>query len=323
MYGVQFSHKPSRQDAYGILLSGLAISALVGLFEFQSASWMKRLDHSILDAFLKYSAPEVLAERTVVVDIDDLSLAAVGQWPWPRYRMATLIEAIAAAKPAAIGIDVLFSEPDRSSLVNVQEAFKRDFDVDVVFTGAPAGLLDNDGYFGHVLSQTGAVGSKYFFFDQSTKPEVAVEPALRFSGRTDSLSLNNASGVLSNTYKIASQTKVSGFINNRPDDDGRLRRVPLLIKHDGVLHANLTLATVMSSLGTTSGSIERDGNGPLIRIGRYGIPIDDKGFALLRFNGRPHLYPAISAMSVRHGLLSARRYKRESRICWVFRRGAQ
>ena len=138
MYGVKFSHKPSRKDAYGIFISGLAISGSLGLLELQSASWITRLDHLILDTFLKYSASEASAENTVVVDIDDISLAAVGQWPWPRYRMATLIEAIAAAKPAAIGIDVLFSEPDRSSLVNVQEAFKRDFDVDVVFSGAPA-----------------------------------------------------------------------------------------------------------------------------------------------------------------------------------------
>ena len=71
--------------------------------------------------------------------------------------------------------------------------------------------------------------------------------------------------MLSNTYKIASQTKVSGFINNRSDDDGRLRKVPLLIKHNGVLHANLALATVMSSLGTTSASVERDWDGPLFK----------------------------------------------------------
>jgi CHASE2 domain-containing sensor protein len=301
MYGVEFAHKPSKQDAYGILLSGIAISALVGLLEFQSASWITRLDHLILDTFLKYSASEAPAKNTVVVDIDDISLAAVGQWPWPRYRMATLIEAIAAAKPAAIGIDVLFSEPDRSSLVNVQEAFKRDFDVEVVVTGAPTDLLDNDGYLGHILAQTGAVGSRYFYFDQTTKPEVSVEPELRFSGRTDSLSLNDAAGVLSSTYKIASQTKVSGFINNRSDDDGRVRKVPLLIKHNGMLHANLGLATVMSSLGTTSASIERDRNGPLIRIGTHGIPIDEKGYALLRFNGKPQLYPAISAQTVLNG----------------------
>ena len=301
MYGVEFSHKPSRKDACGIILAGLAVSALVGLLEFHSTSWITKVDHLVLDTFLEFSASGASAKSTVVVDIDDISLDAVGQWPWPRYRMAMLIEAIAAAKPAAIGIDVLFSEPDRSSLVNVQEAFKRDFDVDVVFSGAPSGLLDNDGYLGQVLAQTRAVGSRYFYFDQATTPEALAEPELRFSGRTDSLSLHNASGVLSNTYKIASQTKVSGFINNRSDDDGRLRKVPLLIKHNGVLHANLALATVMSSLGTTSASVERDWNGPLIRIGKRAIPIDEKGSALLRFNGQPQLYPAISAITVLNG----------------------
>jgi CHASE2 domain-containing sensor protein len=301
MYGVEFTHKPSKGHAYGMLLTGLAVSALIGLLEYQSRVGITWLDNLFLDTFLKISSSETPAEHTVAVDIDEVSLAAVGQWPWPRYRMAALIEAIAAAKPASIGIDVLFSEPDRSSLVNVQEAFKRDFGADVVFTGAPAGLSDNDGYLGHVLSRTGAVGSKYFLFDHSTRPEAAVEPDLRFGGHTDSLSLSDASGVLSNTHKIASQTKISGFINNRSDDDGRLRKVPLLIRHHGVVHASLALATVMSSLGTTSASIERDGNGPVVRIGKHGIPIDEKGYALLRFNGKPQLYPAVSAMNVLNG----------------------
>lgn len=51
----------------------------------------------------------------VIVDIDEASIAALGQWPWPRSRMAQLVSAIAAGKPKAIGFDILFAEPDRLS----------------------------------------------------------------------------------------------------------------------------------------------------------------------------------------------------------------
>lgn len=51
----------------------------------------------------------------VVVAIDEKSLARVGQWPWPRDVVAQLIAKIAARKPAAIGVDVVFAEPDRLS----------------------------------------------------------------------------------------------------------------------------------------------------------------------------------------------------------------
>ena len=52
---------------------------------------------------------------TVIVEIDERSLDARGQWPWPRTLTADLLRAIAAAGPAAIGVDMLFTEPDRSA----------------------------------------------------------------------------------------------------------------------------------------------------------------------------------------------------------------
>ena len=51
----------------------------------------------------------------IVVAIDEQSLARYGQWPWPRARTAELLRRIAADGPAAIGVDILFSEPDGSS----------------------------------------------------------------------------------------------------------------------------------------------------------------------------------------------------------------
>jgi serine phosphatase RsbU (regulator of sigma subunit) len=51
----------------------------------------------------------------VIVDVDDRSLAAHGQWPWPRTLLAALFERIAAGTPAAIGLDVVMPDQDRLS----------------------------------------------------------------------------------------------------------------------------------------------------------------------------------------------------------------
>jgi signal transduction histidine kinase len=60
--------------------------------------------------------PRVPGDRPVlIVDIDEESIAAMGQWPWPRSRMAQLVEAVAAGEPKAIGFDILFAEADRMS----------------------------------------------------------------------------------------------------------------------------------------------------------------------------------------------------------------
>jgi adenylate cyclase len=60
--------------------------------------------------------PRIPASQPVtIVDIDEDTLATVGQWPWPRNRLADLIDAIAALKPLAIGLDIYMPEPDQTS----------------------------------------------------------------------------------------------------------------------------------------------------------------------------------------------------------------
>lgn len=54
-------------------------------------------------------------EPVIIVAIDDKTLEAVGQWPWPRNRLAHLVDMIAAQKPLAIGLDIYMPEPDQTS----------------------------------------------------------------------------------------------------------------------------------------------------------------------------------------------------------------
>ena len=291
----------SRGNVRTIVLMGLAASLFIALLAIREAGPIAWLDHAFIDLALEQSASGRKADDTVVVDIDDVSLAAVGQWPWPRYRVASLIQRIAAQKPAAIGLDVLFPEADRSSLTNIQETFKRDFGLEVTFAGVPTGLRDNDGFLGQVMGETGAVGANYFYFDRKTAPSTVVQRRITFDGRTDLLNPNTATGVLVNADAIASQTHASGFVNKQVDEDGVLRRLPLLIAHDGAIYPNLSLATVMQALHLTSGTIESDRDGLSIHIGTHRIPIDDAGYMTLRFYGKPQLYGALSAVDVLNG----------------------
>ena len=77
---------------------------------------LQRLDDIIYDARLRWSMPETLDERIVIVDIDEKSLAEVGRWPWGRNRLAELVdELFERQKAALVGFDVVFAEPDDSS----------------------------------------------------------------------------------------------------------------------------------------------------------------------------------------------------------------
>jgi CHASE2 domain-containing sensor protein/signal transduction histidine kinase len=88
-----------------ILASALAVFAWAS-----SAGITARLDHQLLDRAAVRSAASA-SDSTLIVAIDDRSLAAEGQWPWDRAKVAKLIERIDAANPKLIVVDVLYTEP--------------------------------------------------------------------------------------------------------------------------------------------------------------------------------------------------------------------
>lgn len=77
------------------------------------------LRYATFDAYQRLFPLERESAKVMVVLIDENSLARVGQWPWPRTRIADLIERIAVQKPLAIGLDIVFAEPDRFSPATV------------------------------------------------------------------------------------------------------------------------------------------------------------------------------------------------------------
>ncbi len=295
----------SRRPAVFILLGGLVIALAIGLGGLFNVTPAARLDRFVLDSLLVRTASGTPAADTVVVDIDDASLSALGQWPWPRYRVAQLIERIAAGHPSAIAMDIVFSEADRTSLADIRQTFKHDFGIDVSFNGVPAGLLDNDGYLGQVMARDDVVGARYFYFDHASRSEHPLRPGVGVVGRVDLLSLERATGVLDSVDAIASQTRISGFVNSRLDADGVLRRLPMLIEYDGVVHPSLALAATMRSLGVGSGRVESGVDGWSIQVGAHRIPVDQAGYALLRFNGPSQRYAGLSAVDVLGGRVRA------------------
>lgn len=91
----------------------LAIAAVLAALAFAIATggWAWRLDRLVYDLGLAlWTRPP--PSDIVIVAIDDASIDAIGRWPWRRAVHATLLEKIAAAKPRAIALDLVLSEPD-------------------------------------------------------------------------------------------------------------------------------------------------------------------------------------------------------------------
>ncbi len=95
------------------LLAAVLVAIVVALSYASrepSGRAVSRIDAAIYDLGLRlWAAPP--RDEVVIVAIDDDSLAQVGRWPWRRAVAALLLERLQAARPRAIGVDVLFSEP--------------------------------------------------------------------------------------------------------------------------------------------------------------------------------------------------------------------
>ena len=79
------------------------------------APYADRLRNVVFDGYQQLFPLERDSQPVAVVAIDEEALARYGQWPWPRTRVAELVTRISDHQPAAIGLDLLFSEPDRFS----------------------------------------------------------------------------------------------------------------------------------------------------------------------------------------------------------------
>jgi adenylate cyclase len=86
-------------------------------------SALARLRDLAFDGFQRLHPRQVPPDLPVrIVDIDEAALAEYGQWPWPRYIVAQLVDKLAEKGAAAVAFDVVFAEPDRSSLSRVVQS---------------------------------------------------------------------------------------------------------------------------------------------------------------------------------------------------------
>ena len=87
----------------------LAIGAMFA-WAVSHFSLAERIDLQLQDVATSLTL-EPADDSIVVVAIDDRSLGEVGPWPWTRERQAELLDAISAAQPDVVALDILYLEP--------------------------------------------------------------------------------------------------------------------------------------------------------------------------------------------------------------------
>jgi len=228
------------------------IIAIVGVslllhFYFYGSEHTQKVDYALYDSFTTLNNHMSEYEDTfytVVIDIDEKSLKALGQWPWPRVINAQLINKISKMEPSAIGINILFPEEDRTSLLYMEKFYKNFFNLDLKFNNIPNPMKDNDKLFSEIILRSNVTLATYFR-DNSGKSPCNIE-RYRENYLGDIKTKYSADTLICNYETLQNGVENFGFINAWRDSDGTFRRIPLYMNYKGNVFPSFALATLLS-----------------------------------------------------------------------------
>ena len=99
-------------------LCGLALFLTIGFAALHLVApdlpGLRHLELYALDLRLRLRTPEPIASDIVIVSIDDRTITELGRWPVPRQALAEVVRILHRAGAKAIGLDLLFAEPERA-----------------------------------------------------------------------------------------------------------------------------------------------------------------------------------------------------------------
>ncbi|MFU7529393.1 CHASE2 domain-containing protein [Qipengyuania sp. ASV99] len=266
------------QGGRAIIIRSVLIGGLIGaLLSVLAADFERRM---VFDTWQRVSPREITADNVAVVLIDDASVQAAGEWPWPRYVTAQLIALIGQGEPSAIGIDIYFTEPDRLS----PEAFAGrylDTEMDAETREKITALPDMDEYFGTILGQVPSVLARVATSDGGKSPdEYFFDPVVDGPPPPGSLRAEN---VLASIFELDELAMGHGMVNGAPDDDGVVRRVPLSVLIQDIQASGLAMELARIATGTPGLRWE---NGKMV-MGDARITADQRGTMQFRMGEIP------------------------------------
>jgi len=221
--------------------------------------------------------------RVMVVDIDEESLGAYGQWPWPRSALATLVDRIREAGGAAIAFDIMFPEPDRLS----PAAYARSLHIaDPAVRAALEKLPSNDQMFADAISQTLVVLAVSGYGRKLDDERGGGEQSMLATiGEDPRPWLFRFPGVVRNIPALEQFAAGRGLITINPERDGVIRRVPLVAEADGRVWPALSLELLRVATGGGAVMVKTTSDLGIDSVAVQGVPIatDERGRLWVHF----------------------------------------
>jgi adenylate cyclase len=250
--------------------------------------------------------PRIKTQRPVtIIDIDERSLAdpRLGQWPWPRTRIADMIASLTRLGAVVIAFDVVFSEPDRLNPDIAADTFRN---LDEATREKLRALPSNDQIFADAVHHSRVV------LGESGGPDVHSEldknlpvTGLAMLGDDPQRFLYEFPGLLRNVRVIEEAAAGRGLFTIRPERDGIVRRVPMMMLAQGTIMPSLSFEMLRVASGSGTILIKADKVGiTSVGVKGFQIPTDRNGQLWVRYaHHDPLIY--VSAVDLLDGRVPA------------------
>ncbi len=218
----------------------------------------------------------------VVVEIDDASLAAQGQWPWPRNRLAALVDRIAARSPAAVGLDILLGEADRLSPARIAQAHP---ELAPALREALAGLPSNDDILAQSFADRPIVTALVAGFGDKGIGVDALPTSIIPSDAGVVEAIPDYRRLLHSLAPLEAAASGRGVTNLAFDPDGVMRQVALVARVGETLLPSLTLEVLRIAEGVDQMTLVAGPWGAkALRVGQRSIPVSSDGKLWMNFS---------------------------------------
>jgi len=232
---------------YGLLIFAVLVSFLPILNPLQIFS---NLQNYSFDTLQRLLPREIYAEDPVVIiDIDDRSLAEIGQWPWSRNQLAKLTNQAYAA--AALGFDIVFAESDRTNPQNFISSYPLNEDLKKELSALPS----NDELFAQAIANHGTVVLGQALNNKNNIKPSKAKFGLVTQGDDPKQFITNYSGIQNNIQQLESSAAGVGSMSIG-NNDAIVRQLPTFERVDGQLVPSLALEMTRVAVGASTFQIK-------------------------------------------------------------------
>jgi adenylate cyclase len=245
--------------------------------------------------------PRVATLRpAVIVDIDEQSLRKIGQWPWPRTRVADMITRLTSMGAAAIAFDIVFSEPDRLSPALAADLYAN---LDEETRNKLRALPSNDQVMADAIKKSRVVlGETGLPTVQPLSDSQPLPVGVAALGGDPKSFMFSFPGLLQNIPVLETAAAGRGLFTIEPERDGIVRRVPMVMQAQGKTMPSLSFEMLRVATGNSTILVRMDTAGIKgVALPGFEMPTDRRGRLWVHFapHDQARYVPAVDVLEGR------------------------